>query len=116
MYRLLNVVCYVSSALFRVVASAHKSDQDICCLVLNLIAKLVPYLSSAGCAAPKNAESSSSSAVVSDSRRESRQITLSLVAIYWKFVHVGSYGRDTRQAVAACMTACVKVGAIRSRS
>ena len=79
----------------------HSKDQDVCCLVLQLLAKLVPHLCAAEAAGQR----------VSESTIESRDIALGLLAVFWRRSRSSSqYSRRMRMAVAQCVTVFAQVG------
>ncbi|XP_038077010.1 serine-protein kinase ATM-like [Patiria miniata] len=84
----------------RTVASTNRKDQELCASILSLLSRLVPLLQS-------------DTLVVSTDLKESRDVTLRLLAAFWKLQREGDYTAPVRLAIAKCMHALVLIDPAR---
>ncbi|XP_022082003.1 serine-protein kinase ATM-like isoform X2 [Acanthaster planci] len=82
----------------RTVASANRKDLELCASVLSLLSRLIPFLQS-------------DTPVVSTDLKESRDVTLCLLAAFWKLRlrQEGVYTAPVCLAIAKCMHALIVI-------
>ncbi|XP_070188647.1 serine-protein kinase ATM-like [Littorina saxatilis] len=74
----------------RRVAKAQRQDQEVCCLVLSLVALAAPHL-----ADPDD--------LPSQTRLDCREILLHLISAFWRLQSEGNYNSHVRLSLAKCM-------------
>ncbi|KAL3883922.1 hypothetical protein ACJMK2_030148 [Sinanodonta woodiana] len=78
------------------VAKAHRRDQEMCCVTIELLTALVPHL------ADKDD-------LPSHVRKECRNIVLHLVEAFWQLQEKGDYTSEVRLAISKCVHSLIKI-------